>query len=149
MITRESLLSTIAGLKDELALTEQDLGVLALESRSLASRVAAERARYGLDKVDVAPLRKTAAADQLRHEIAAAELAVKRAERKLAAAAGNNNSKTTQALKTTADQPARHSNKNVPPSPAQNTSRWENSSPGNRRAVGRHWPGGSPARQTH
>ena len=104
VITRESLLSTIAGLKDELALTEQDLGVLALESRSLASRVAAERARYGLDKVDVAPLRKTAAADQLRHEIAAAELAVKRAERKLAAATGNNNSKTTQALKTTADQ---------------------------------------------
>ena len=103
VLTRATLVKSIDDLKKQQDLLEQNLAVLALESRSLTSRVAAERARYGLDRADVGPLATRAAADQLRHEIAAAELAVQRAENQFAAA-GNSKNKTTQALKTALDQ---------------------------------------------
>ena len=103
VLTRATLVKSIDDLKKQQDLIEQNLAVLALESRSLTSRVAAERARYGLDRADVGPLATRAAADQLRHEIAAAELAVQRAENQFAAA-GNSKNKTTQALKTALDQ---------------------------------------------
>ncbi|MDP7275227.1 MAG: DUF1553 domain-containing protein [Planctomycetaceae bacterium] len=104
VLTREAMVRSIGALKQQQQFLEKSLEVLELEVGSLASRVAAERARYGLDKVDAKPLVNRAAADQRRLEIAAAELAVRRAERALAKGAGDGKAKTTQALKKTVDQ---------------------------------------------
>ncbi len=103
VLTREALTRSIDGLKNQRKLLRQNLEVLELEVGSLTSRVAAERARYGLDQVDAKPLATRAAADQRRHEIAAAELAVRRAETALAGG-GDDTSKAVPALKKAVEQ---------------------------------------------
>ena len=88
-VTRSDLVRSIGEVKKQVQLGEQNLEVLKLEADSLTSRVAAERARLGLDKADAKSLATRAAADQQRHEIAAAELALKRAKIALAAGPGD------------------------------------------------------------
>ena len=88
-LTRADLLKSISAEKKRVLLKAKSLEVLKLEANSLKSRVAAERARLGLDKADAKSLATRAAADQQRHEIAAAELALKQAEDALAAGAGD------------------------------------------------------------
>jgi len=98
VLTRESLVRSIDNLKTRQQFHLQNLAVLELESSSLLSRVAAERARFGLDDVDAKPLATRAAADQRRYEIAAAELALQRARSDLAAGPADGKAKTKQAL---------------------------------------------------
>jgi hypothetical protein len=93
MVTRAAVLQSINVVKNQVLLGAQNLEVLKLEAGSLKSRVAAERARLGLDKADAKSLATRAAADQQRHEIAAAELALKRAEIALAAGPGGGGGK--------------------------------------------------------